>query len=132
MSGQLRRLLGLLSAAAIDAETPDVGDYNGDGRDDIATFTGGTKADVYVATSTGVGFAGDSDLWHDFFAKDAEIPGSGDFDGDGTSDLVTFTRGTAGTVYVARSNGQDFEPASIWHDRFAINDEWPAPSARRP
>jgi hypothetical protein len=117
---------------AIDAETPDVGDYNGDGRDDIATFTGGTKADVYVATSTGVGFAGDSDLWHDFFAKDVEIPGSGDFDGDGTSDIVTFTRGTAGTVYVARSNGQDFEPATIWHDRFAINDEWPAPSARRP
>ncbi|MFI5731909.1 DUF2961 domain-containing protein [Kribbella sp. NPDC051587] len=120
---------------AVGTEIPDVGDYNGDGRDDIATFTRGTAGDVYVATSTGTGFTGDGDLWHDFFAPNAEVPGSGDFDGDGLSDIVTFTRGTAGDVFVARSNGHDFVPgpqAELWHDYFAPNGEWPAPSTLRP
>ncbi len=120
---------------AINAETPDVGDYNGDGRDDIATFAGGTSGDVYVATSTGTAFTGDGDLWHSFFAPTPEVPGSGDFNGDGRSDIITFTRGTAGDVFVAPSNGQDFVPdpqAPLWNEYFALNGEWPAPSALRP
>ncbi|MET7276931.1 DUF2961 domain-containing protein [Kribbella sp. NPDC005582] len=120
---------------AVGTETPDVGDYNGDGRDDIATFTGSAAGDVYVATSTGTGFAGDGDLWHDYFAPNGEVPGSGDFDGDGLSDIVTFTQGANADVYVARSNGRAFVPnpqAELWHDYFAPNGEWPAPSTRRP
>ncbi|MEU4194759.1 DUF2961 domain-containing protein [Kribbella sp. NPDC026611] len=120
---------------AVGTETPNVGDYNGDGRDDIATFTGGTAGDVYVATSTGGSFAGDGDLWHNFFAPSPEVPGSGDFDGDGLSDIVTFTRGALADVYVATSDGHDFVPdpqALRWHDHFAANSEWPAPSALRP
>ncbi|WP_427889766.1 DUF2961 domain-containing protein [Kribbella sp. GL6] len=120
---------------AVGTETPDVGDYNGDGRDDISTFTGGTAGDVYVATSTGGSFTGDGDLWHSSFAYNAEVPGSGDFNGDGLSDIVTFTRGTAADVYVATSNGHDFVPdpqAPLWHDHFAAGTEWPAPSALRP
>ena len=38
---------------AFGTELPRVGDFNGDGRADIATFTGGTGADVYVALSSG-------------------------------------------------------------------------------
>nr|WP_238355481.1 DUF2961 domain-containing protein [Kribbella sandramycini] len=116
-------------------ETPDVGDYNGDGRDDIATFTGGDQAEVYVSLSTGTGFTGDGDDWHNGFAPNAEVPGSGDFDGDGRSDIVTFTRGPAADVFVALSNGRDFVPnpqALRWHDWFAANSEWPAPSTLRP
>ncbi|MFK4087487.1 DUF2961 domain-containing protein [Kribbella sp. NPDC020789] len=120
---------------AVGTEIPDVGDYNGDGRDDIATFTGGTAGDVYVATSTGTGFTGDGDLWHEWFAPNGEVPGSGDFDGDGLSDIVTFTQGTNADVYVAHSNGHDFVPspaAELWHDYFAPVGEWPAPSTLRP
>ncbi|GAA1608354.1 hypothetical protein GCM10009804_75190 [Kribbella hippodromi] len=120
---------------ATGTETPDVGDYNGDGRDDIATFTGGTAGDVYVATSTGGSFTGDGDLWHGSFAFNAEVPGSGDFNGDGLSDIVTFTRGSTADVYVATSNGHDFvsDPqAPLWHSHFAEGTEWPAPSALRP
>nr|WP_238353563.1 VCBS repeat-containing protein [Kribbella solani] len=120
---------------ATGTETPDVGDYNGDGRDDIATFTGGTAGDVYVATSTGGSFTGDGDLWHGSFAFNTEVPGSGDFNGDGLSDIVTFTRGSTADVYVATSNGHDFVPdpqAPLWHSHFAEGTEWPAPSALRP
>jgi hypothetical protein len=117
---------------AINGETPDVGDFNGDGRDDIVTFTGGTEADVFVSLSNGETFVGDSQRWQEFFAPSPEVPGVGDFDGDGLSDVVTFTRGSAADVYVGKSTGTAFAAAPKWHDRFAIAAEWPAPSALRP
>ena len=53
------------------------GDFNGDGKDDIVTFTRGPAADVYVALSTGHSFVGTGVKWHDFFAVGDEIPRSG-------------------------------------------------------
>ena len=80
---------------------------NGDGKDDIVTFTRGSLADVYVALSTGTSFAA-SVKWHDFFAVGGEFPAVGDFDGDGKADIVTFTRGDTADAYVALSNGSGF------------------------
>ncbi|MGC4808865.1 DUF2961 domain-containing protein [Micromonospora sp. DT233] len=110
---------------ATDAELPLTGDVNGDGRADIVTFTRGAAADVYVALSTGTGFA-PSAKWHDFFAIDAEIPAVGDVNGDGRADIVTFTRGAAADVYVALSTGTGFAPSAKWHDFFAVGTETPA------
>ncbi|MEE3920327.1 hypothetical protein V2I01_25400 [Micromonospora sp. BRA006-A] len=61
---------------SIAGEFPALGDVNGDGRDDIITFTQGpaTAADVIVALSTGNGF-GAPQKWHDLFAVGAEQPG---------------------------------------------------------
>ncbi|MER6949581.1 FG-GAP-like repeat-containing protein [Nonomuraea sp. NPDC000554] len=106
-------------------ETPYTGDFNGDGKDDIVTFTQGPNADVYVAPSTGTSF-GAATKWHDFFATSGEIPAVGDFNGDGKDDIVTFTRGTNADVYVALSTGSGFGTASVWHDFFALNGEFPA------
>ncbi len=39
-------------------ELPLVGDFNGDGKADIATFTRGATGDVFVALSTGAAFTG--------------------------------------------------------------------------
>ncbi len=112
---------------ATGTEIPAVGDFNGDSRDDIATFTRGSAADVYVALSTGSGFAGDGVRWHDHFALGTELPAVGDFDGDGRDDIVTFTRGSAADVYVALSTGTRFFGDGVrWHDNFAVGTELPS------
>jgi len=111
-----------------------VGDFNGDGKDDIVTFirdtkTGAGRGDVYVALSTGKGF-GPGQKWHNFFCITNEIPAVGDFNGDGKDDIVTFvhetkTGGGRGDVWVALSNGSSFGSASVWHGFFTVNDEVP-------
>lgn len=113
---------------AAGEETPMIGDFNGDGKDDIAVFTQGTTAHVYVALSTGTRF-GPSSKWHDFFAADGETPGVGDFNGDGIDDIITFTGGTVGDVYVSLSDGRGSFAQSgwKWHEYFAPNEEVPQP-----
>ncbi|HEY0638023.1 MAG TPA: FG-GAP-like repeat-containing protein [Pseudonocardiaceae bacterium] len=101
-------------------------DFNGDGRDDVVTFTHSPLADVYVALSTGSGFAGTTQKWNDFFALDDETPLTGDFNGDGRDDIVVFTHGQLADVHVALSTGSAFAGATRWHDFFALNGEVPA------
>ncbi|MCT2587867.1 DUF2961 domain-containing protein [Actinophytocola gossypii] len=110
---------------SVDGEVPRTGDVNGDGRADIVTFTRGTAADVYVSLSTGDGF-GPSAKWHDHFAIGTEHPELGDVNGDGRADLITFTLGTAGDVYVALSTGNGFGPGVKWQDNFGYGAERPA------
>jgi len=110
---------------AVGAEIPLTGDVDGDGRADIITFTRGDAADVYVGLSTGTSYA-TGVKWHDFFAVGTEIPAVGDVNGDGRADIITFTRGGAGDVWVALSTGSGFGPGLKWHDHFAIGDEYPA------
>lgn len=120
-------------------EVPHVGDVNGDGMDDIVSFAqhplsdfdGGliAQAPVWVALSDGTKF-GEKMMWHDFFSPPGEIPMVGDFDGDGSDDIVTFVQqaqagvGTA-PVYVALSNGSAFVNAAVWHTFFAPLPEVP-------
>ncbi|MCT2587864.1 N-acetylmuramoyl-L-alanine amidase [Actinophytocola gossypii] len=101
-------------------------DFNGDGMDDIVTFTHGPLDDVYVALSSGSGFSGTSVKWHDRFALSGETPLTGDFNGDGMDDIVTFTHGSLADVYVALSNGSSFGPGVKWHDYFSLNGEVPS------
>ncbi|MEV6907718.1 trypsin-like serine protease [Amycolatopsis sp. NPDC051071] len=115
---------------AFGEEIPAVGDFDGDGKDDIAVFTRGTGADVYVANSNGVRFVGNAVKWHDNFAYGAELPAIGDFTGDGKADIVTYTRGTRADVYVGASDGAKFVGTSaLWHGDFAFGEEVTAPRA---
>src|SRR2546423_13118464 len=93
---------------SFSSEIPLTGDFNGDGKADIATFTRGTTGDVYVALSTGSSFSGTGWKWHDSFCYNSEIPLVGDFNGDHKADLATFTRGSTGDVFVAVSPGRSF------------------------
>ncbi|HEX6342086.1 DUF2961 domain-containing protein [Umezawaea sp.] len=112
---------------AVEDEIPVTGDFDGDGKHDVATFTRGASADVYVALSDGSRFVQDGWRWHDFFAADAEVPLVGDFDGDGRDDIATFTRGDAADVFVALSTGRGFAGTAVkWHDHFAVGAERPA------
>ncbi|MBF8191785.1 N-acetylmuramoyl-L-alanine amidase [Nonomuraea sp. K274] len=103
-------------------EQPRVGDFDGDGKADIAAFTGGTGADVFVALSDGSGFGG-ARVWNEFFAPAGEFPYTGDYDGDGKDDIVTFTRGATNDVYVSLSSGTAFAGGGKWHDFFGMNGE---------
>jgi predicted heme/steroid binding protein len=113
-------------------EIPLSGDFNGDGKDDIATsLSRSTTGHVFVALSNGTNFQpAAASLWHGGFAVENEVPGAGDFNGDGKSDIVTFTRGTAGNVYVALSNSTQFVGDSIlWAQGFCLGTEVPLPSS---
>ena len=88
---------------------PLVGDFNGDGRDDIATFTRGAAGRRLRRPVQRVSRSwAPAVKWHDYFAVGSEIPAVGDFNGDGRDDIATFTRGATGDVYVALSNGSGF------------------------
>ncbi|MFI1197804.1 DUF2961 domain-containing protein [Micromonospora sp. NPDC020750] len=113
---------------AIGTELPAVGDVNGDGRDDIVAFTRGGTGDVFVSLSDGTRFVQNTWKWHGYFAVGDELPGLGDFNGDGRMDVVTFTRGTTADVYVALSTGSEFGSRVRWHDQFAPGTDLPRPS----
>jgi hypothetical protein len=113
-------------------ETPGVGDFTGDGKDDIVTFTQASTPLVWVGVSSGTSF-GTGVVWHDHFSLSGEVPGVGDFDGDGKSDVVTFTRGTTAQVYVSLSDGTKFvQDGWLWHNHFCVGTEWPQPSRLLP
>jgi hypothetical protein len=119
--------MGLVNGGGVSGVfTGSNADFNGDGRDDIVTFNQGSAADVYVALSNGAGFAGTSVKWQEFFSPAGETPLTGDFDGDGKDDIVTFTQGSLADVYVALSTGAGFGGGAKWHDFFSISGEVPA------
>jgi hypothetical protein len=104
-------------------EVCEIGDFNGDGRDDIAALVGNAQIgdrrdDVWVAISTGSGF-GESAVWQDLFPCDAvERCMVGDFDGDGKDDLLSIQNvgNSKGTIFVASSLGSSFDTTSMWTD----------------
>lgn len=110
-------------------EVMEVGDFNGDREDDIAIFTKGATNDVLVQLSSGSSF-GSATTWSTYFSPGAEVPLTGDFNGDSFDDIVTFTRGpnttgANGDVYVALSSGTAFNGAGSgkWHQSFGLNGE---------
>ncbi|SCL72829.1 N-acetylmuramoyl-L-alanine amidase [Micromonospora peucetia] len=108
---------------AVGTEQPRVGDINGDGKDDIVTFTCDTNADVYAAVSTGTTFTGTTVKWNDFFCLSGEFPYLADVNGDNKDDIIVFTKGTTNDIYVGLSTGTTFTNSTKWHDYFGLNGE---------
>ena len=96
-----------------------IGDYDGDGKDDIATWLATTTRQAYVALSYGTGM-GQERVWLDRIGFDpTDVLLSGDANGDGMEDLVLFAR-KRGQVYVALSDGTSFAAPTLWHGFFAV------------
>ena len=105
-----------------------VGDFNGDGRDDLVSFSRVANGQVYVVLSTGNGF-GASSMWNSFFCPNPEWCEVGDFNGDKRDDVVTFTRNSygntnVGRVIVALSSASSFVTVGQWNGFFCIQNEW--------
>lgn len=100
-----------------DGEKAAVGDFNGDGRDDVLTFTRSPANDVYVGLSDGSRFV--ASKWNDDFGPDGEFVTVGDFNGDGKDDLITFRRNNVNGVRVALSDGTKFNASTQWLTGFS-------------
>ncbi|NPV72506.1 MAG: DUF2334 domain-containing protein [Pelotomaculum sp.] len=93
------------------------GDFNGDGRDDLA-FSDGETGDVRVALSGGSGFAPQESPWGRTGAAGGAVNLlAGDFDGDLKDDLL-FWDGGKNTAYVMQSDGRSFLPAVPWLEKW--------------
>lgn len=108
------------TGAGIGQQTWYVGDFNGDGRDDIARHLDGLQ--VYL--SNGQGFSGDG-YWT------TQGSGSrgwyvGDFNGDGRSDVARYvsTGGPSDGVQVLRSTGSAFVGPVRWTTAGVGNEDW--------
>jgi hypothetical protein len=100
------------------------GDFNGDGRTDVAVLVRDTQADdrqgnVNVAVSTGNAFA-NSAKWADYLCTGTSSCRSADVNGDSLDDLVEFGGGSDGIVRVALSTGSSLLAPSFWRSNFCV------------
>jgi hypothetical protein len=87
------------------------GDFNGDGRDDLAVFTQGERPRVGVALAGAESF-GAIGVWQQNFAREGERPFAADLNGDRRTDIASIT--PSGNVNVAFSDGRSFGLSLGW------------------
>lgn len=96
-----------------------VGDFDGDGLADIASYHPGTGT-WWVSLSTGDGFT--TRRWGTYSTKTGWTSQvAGDFNGDGRDDIASYHPG-AGAWWVSLSTGEGFTPV-LW-DAFSTKSGW--------
>jgi hypothetical protein len=110
---------------------PVAGDFNNDGKTDVAVFLdyGSAQTKLWVWTSTGTGVNNPA-LWWDSGAGNLDWnkvkPAVGDFTGDGKADVGAYVDyGNAQTKFWDwTSTGSAFNSPSLWWDGGTNNVDW--------
>jgi hypothetical protein len=124
-----------LSELPDDPAQYELGDVDGDGLDDLITFTKSAAdaswGDVHVAFADpdgdfeGAGGFEDAQLAHPSFCVGDEVCRVADLNGGGRADILAYDQ-AAGRVWVAESSGSGFHPSEIWLDNYMAGYEWEA------
>jgi hypothetical protein len=116
-----------------------LGDVNGDNRTDLIAFSRSAPenvGDVWVSLASPrrsrlLSFWGlrrkhfrPAKRWHDWFCINDEQCEVAEVTGDNRADIIAFSRGETGDVYVATAGNRRFTGQGVkWHDFFCVNDE---------
>lgn len=100
------------------------GDFNGDGKADLAWYEAWNDHSITVALSDGHGHFGNLHKWLSG-AGAPDWAGVGDFDGDGRADIAWYEHWNGGKVTVLKSTGSSFGFAGAWLSGFGVPD-WAA------
>ncbi len=105
-----------------------VGDFNGDGRDDLVAFDGNHVWVLFAARNANR-FEGPLD-WNPYPLPPGALPVIGDVDGDRLDDLVYFLRSSVpgeetGDVWAIFTDRNGFNTRVKLHDWFCVGDEIP-------
>jgi len=100
------------------------GDFNGDGRDDLANFNPPYHS-CAVNLSTGTAFAETGSVWSSSIISTGQVPLVGDFNRDGYDDVAVLVRGDKGDVWVALSTGTAFGELKRWGTGFCTGKAKP-------
>lgn len=102
-----------------------IGDFNGDGKDDLAVLrlSSDNKAKWYVSLSTGHSFKNPT-VWHEDFGNKGDTWYVSNFTSDNEADIVitrpfTFENNQYQRVYLATSTGNNFEAYKYLAPRLA-------------
>ncbi|PWH15742.1 MAG: hypothetical protein DDG60_05330 [Anaerolineae bacterium] len=114
--------------AGLWSEQPFTGDFNGDGKDDMGVLN--WQGQVWVGLSSGSGFdAPGGGQWTVKAAPWGGMPLSGDFDGDGKTDVAVFTPEnqwkvnlSSGSSFDAPGSGDWLSAAGLWGELPTVGD----------
>lgn len=116
------------SPAGLWSEQPFIGDFNGDGKDDLAILN--WQSNIWVGLSSGTAFdAPGGGQWAVKEAPWGGMPLSGDFNGDGKNDVAVFTPEnqwkvnlSSGSTFDAEGSGQWNSAAGLWGELPVVGD----------
>lgn len=110
--------------AGLWGELPFTGDFNGDGKDDMAILN--WQGQVWVGLSSGTAFdAPGSGQWAVAEAPWGGMPLSGDFNGDGKTDIAVFTPENLWKVNLSTGAGFDAPGSGTWNAAAGLWGELP-------